>query len=658
MTTRSSFGSAVSLVETSLKPIVLLLLATLALLGPAHAEVTRLEIVERGPAFGGATFGPAGAYERIVARATVAVDPADRRNAVIADIDQAPRTASGRVEAVADVFILRPADASLGNGAVLLEAPNRGLRLMPLLFTEVAVAPAPQGPPAPPASTVAAAGNGFLYRAGYTLVWVGWQADIAPRAGQLALRVPVLAGVTGPVREEVVFFHRRSPLATPLPWPVADAAGLKVSVRARWDEPRQSPADLSWRLLEDGKLEITRPQGFDAGAIYEITYTARDPGVVGLGFAALRDVASFLRHDNSDANPLAGEVKRAHLFGISQSGRYVRDYLYLGFNEDTTGRRVFDGMMPHAAGARRLFGNGRFAQPGRQPASPQDVAWPADAFPFTYADTTDLLSGTRDGLMRRCRASNTCPKVMQTDTEHEYWTARASLVVTEPTTGRTLALPDDVRAYMIAGMPHFALPGAQVRKGDACVLSISPLHAGAPMRALLTALDAWVSDGTAPPPSRADGTLVEPAKAVPRIPGLPYGGLYVPAAKVDGSVDPPRELGRYTVLVPQANDDGMAAAGIRLPAIAAPRSTWTGWNPRADGYGAGLCPLAGGVLPLAASRADRARDGDPRPSLEERYPTPDAYAVAVRRAALQLAEQRLLLAADAEALAEAAAKDK
>jgi hypothetical protein len=294
------------------------------------------------------------------------------------------------------------------------------------------------------------------------------------------------------------------------------------------------------------------------------------------------------------------------------------------------------------------------------PTSPQDVAWPADAFPFTYADTTDPLSGVQDSLMRRCRATGTCPKVMQTDTEHEYWTGRASLVVTDPT-GRDLALPDDVRAYMITGVPHFALPGAQVRKGEICTLPISPLHAGAPMRALLTALDAWVGDGTPPPasrtPSRADGTLVEAAQAVPAIPGLPYSGLFTPAAKVDASGDLPRELGRYVVLVPRANGDGMAVAGIRLPVIEAPRATWTSWNPRAQGYGAGLCPLTGGSLPFAETRAGRERDGDPRPSLEERYPTPDAYAAAVRRAALRLAEERLLLPADVEALVERAAKE-
>ncbi len=386
--------------------------------------------------------------------------------------------------------------------------------------------------------------------------------------------------------------------------------------------------------------------------------------MLGLGFAAARDVGSFLRHETGAANPLAGQVRRAHVFGVSQSGRYLRDYLYLGFNEDVAGRRVFDGMMPHVAGARRLFGNSRFGQPGRSPRYPQDVAWPADSFPFTYADTADPVNGATDSLMRRCRASSTCPKVMQTDTEYEYWNSRASLVVTDPT-GKDIALPDDVRAYMITGTPHFSAIDMKPRKSDVCMLPLNPLHNGAPMRALLSALDGWVADGKAPPasrvPGRATGGLSDAGVAVPAIPGLPYGGLYVPAARVDAGTGsqatPPRELGRYTVLVPTANADGMAVAGLRMPVIEVPRATYTGWNPRAEGYGAGaLCPLLGGVLPMAATRADREKNGDPRPSLEERYPTPEAYATAVRKAAQHLVEQRLLLAADAEALSAAAAK--
>ncbi len=506
---------------------ILLLLPTLS-----QAQVLRFEWDAPTVAFGGREFPGVGRYERVTGRATMALDPRDPRNAVMADLAEAPRTPENLVQAVADVFILRPAEAARGNGAMLLEVPNRGRKLMLQLFadTRAAVAEATEVPDA--------AGNGFLYQQGYSLVWVGWQGDIASRPGQMALQVPRLPGVTGPVTHEVVFDHLTNPASTTLPFPVADAASLRVTVRARWDLPRETPADLRFTLQAE-RLEIQRPAGFDAGAIYEVTYTGKEPGVMGMGFAAVRDVASWLRHDRSAQNPLAGRIQRAHAFGISQSGRYLRDYLYLGFNQDLAGRPVFDGVMPHIAGARRLFGNSRFAQPDRAPRSPQDVAWPADSFPFSYAETRDPINGARDSLLRRCRASATCPRVMQTDTEYEYWSARASLVVTDPA-GHALALPPDVRAYAIAGTPHFSAFGAETRTTPVCALPVNPLHAGAPMRALLTALDAWTRDGTAPPasrtPSRADGTLVPavapsrpfPACAMPR--STPWRRGWMPAS--------------------------------------------------------------------------------------------------------------------------------
>ena len=263
-------------------------------------------------------------------------------------------------------------------------------------------------------------------------------------------------------------------------------------MRARWDLPRQTPADLSFRFADPRRVEVTqRPSGFDAGALYELTYTARDTMVLGLGFAAVRDAASFLRRECGAANPLAGQVRRSLGFGISQSGRFLRDYLYLGFNEDMEGRPVFDGLMPHVAGTRRMFMNIRFARPDKAPRHPQDPAWPADAFPFAYAETVNPFTGERDGLLRRCRLSSTCPKVMQTDTEYEWWGAHASLLVTDPR-GMHLDLPPDVRAYMVSGTPHFAEPGAQTARNAVCALPTNPNHAGAPMRALLGRLDAWV----------------------------------------------------------------------------------------------------------------------------------------------------------------------
>jgi hypothetical protein len=418
--------------------------ALLGLCLVAQAQVLRFEVLATGPAFEGRSFGAAGPYVKVTARATIAIDPADPRNAVIADIAQAPRNAQGRVEAVADVVLLRPADPQRGNGTLLVDVPNRGRKLAPQLFDDA------RQPGANMAEKAADAGIGFLPAQGYTLAWIGWQADIPSQAGQLALTAPVLRGVTGTTRDEFVFDHVRSPAVATLSWPIADAASLAVTVRARWDAPRQTPAGLAIRATGAQTVEITRPAaGFDAGALYEVSYVARDPAVLGMGFAATRDVAAFLRRDGSGANPLAvagrSTVQRAIAFGVSQSGRFLRDFLYLGFNEDLAGGQVFDGLMPHVAGGRRMATNVRFGQPGRNARHPQDPAWQADLFPFTYATLADPLSGRRDGLMQRCRLSATCPRVIQTDSEHEWWASRASLLVTD-LSGHHLDLPPDVRA--------------------------------------------------------------------------------------------------------------------------------------------------------------------------------------------------------------------
>jgi hypothetical protein len=641
-----------------MRKIVTTVIAACLLPVPLRAEVVRFDIVERVPAFAGQSFANIGSYERITARATIALDPADDRNAIIADLALAPRTPDERVEAVADVVILRPTDPTRGNGTLLLDVPNRGRKLAPQLFDD-----SPQ-PGANRAHDPEDAGIGFLHRQGYTMAWVGWQADMPSKPGQLTLSAPVLKGVTGPAREEYIFDNTTNPARATLTWPAADPANLAVSVRPAWADPRQTPPDLTVRLLDPTTVEITRPDGFDAGALYEVTYTARDPVPLGIGFASVRDVASFLRRDTSPANPLVAglqpSVNRAIGFGVSQSGRFLRDFLYLGFNEDTRGRVVFDGLMPHVAGSRRMATNVRFGQPGRNARHPQDPAWQADLFPFTYATLTDPLSGRTDGLLRRCSLSGTCPRIMQTDSEHEWWASRASLLVTD-LAGNHLDLPAHVRAYMIAGSPHFADPDDRMRAGvPAMALPQNPLHAGVPMRALLTALHGWIRDDVAPPssrvPMRAHGTLVPAAGAVPTdIPGLPYAARHTPAAFSDQGVLPPREIGRYPVFVPKADADGMAIAGIHMLALAVPRATYTGWNPRAHGFGpTALYPLQGTVVPFAATEATRRAANDPRPSLAARYADDAAYVAAVRQAAARQQAERLLLEEDAVRSIEAA----
>ncbi|OWT80245.1 hypothetical protein CEY04_02185 [Achromobacter sp. HZ28] len=634
-----------------------LLLATLG--ASAHAEVIRFEVLQKSPAYDGRQFGDVGTYEKVTARATFVLDPTDPRNAVIADLDKAPRDAEGRVQATADVVLLRPSDPTRGNGTLLVDVPNRGRKIGQQLFDDAAK---------PNSLDTGDAGNGFLERQGYTVAWIGWQADLPTKPGELGLKSPVLAGITGPVREELIFDDDKNPGKATLQWPLADPLKLAVTVRQRWNDDRQTPPDMSVRATGAQTIEIQRPaKGYDAGALYEVTYTAKDPTVLGLAFAATRDIAAFLRRDGSAENPLAlngkPSVQHAIGFGISQSGRFLRDFLHLGFNEDLEGRMVFDGLMPHVAGGRRTAVNVRFGLPNRNARHPQDPGWQVDAFPFTYATLTDPLSGRRDGLLLRCRLNATCPVIMQTDSEIEWWSSRASLVVTD-LAGNQLDLPPDVRMYMLTGTPHFSEPGESMRHRDTMALPVNPMHNGAVMRALLTDMQTWITTGKQPPssrvPMRGQGTLVDASRAVPtNIPGLPYAGIHGLASYIDSATVPPRELGHYPVFVPLADADGISIAGIRQLAVAVPRATYTGWNPRAEGYGpSALYPLYGAAVPFAATRAQRDDNHDPRLSLQERYPSDADYVGAVQTEADRLVAERLLLPEDAKRAVDLAREDK
>lgn len=646
--------------RSPLRPLRLawLLLAAVLSAGPARAEVTRLQVLSvQRPALEGRSFGAVGTYEKIVARVTVALDPADRRNTPIADIALAPRNAQGKVETTADVVILRPADRSKGNGALFYEVVNRGRKLGLGLFDYAAAGGSRL-------DKAGDAGDGLLLRQGFTLVWSGWQGDFKAAGDELGIEAPVLAGVTGPAREEYVFDNTRPVVVAALTWPAAEPAGAALTVRAKAADPRQTPADMSFRLVDPTHVEITRPKGFDAGALYELTYTARDPKVLGVGFAAVRDLVSFLRNDRTAANPLAdAPFTRALGYGSSQSGRFLRESLYLGFNEDLAGRRVFDGMLVHIAGARMTAMNARFGLPGRNARHMSDPGYRADRFPFSYAETTDPFTAARDGLMVKCRRTNTCPKIIQSDSEHEWWASRASLLVTDPK-GMALAPPADVRLFLVAGTPHMAPVNAVMTRQATCQMPINPVHAGPVLRALLVDLDQWVADGTAPPPSQvptlAAGDLVLAQRAGPPapIPGYPYTGLHTRAYLMDWSGFPPRQKGEYVVFAPMIGADGMVIGGVHMPVLAAPKATYTGWNPRAEGYGpTAFCALQGGVLPLAETRAARLAAGDPRLSVEERYPTRDAYVAAVRAAAERLVAQRLMLPEDVETQVRAARDD-
>jgi alpha/beta hydrolase family protein len=627
--------------------------------------VRRIEMTEReSPVFGGTEFGAVGPYERLNGTVFGELDPRHPLNAGIVNLDRAACNAKGNVEYRSDFRILKPLDLGRGNGCLVYDVPNRGNQpIMPRLNG------APEG------GHPQNAGNGFLMRRGFTVAWSGWQGDVPPGNDRLTARFPIISGITGMVREEFIAENTgllgdsnieelsEERFVGTLVYPVANPDGATLTVRQRETDPRVTPAGLAWRPVDDRHVEITRPTapGFDRGAIYEFIYRARDPIVMGIGFAAIRDIVSFLRHDPTD-NPLAPQgrprIRRALGFGISQSGRVLRDLVHLGFNQDLAGRQVFDGILPVVAGSRRTCVNWQFAQAGRYSRQHEDHSYGDDQFPFSYPTLTDPISGRTGGILQAARDAGVCPKVLHLDTESDFWQARSSLMATDPS-GTDIAMPEEVRLYAVSGVPH-----APFRPLTKPVMQLpgNPLGYGAFMRALLVALFEWVEHGTAPPdsrfPSRAAGTLVPLAEArrtFPRMTGVNFPNVLNELRLRDHSVEPPSESMVYPVFVQRADADGNALGGIRHPLLAAPLATHVGWSLRANGYGEGdLFTIQGSMIPLAQTEAERLRADDPRPSLDSRYASRDAWAARLTEAVDRLVADRLLLAEDGDRLTAAA----
>ena len=343
---------------------------------------------------------------------------------------------------------------------------------------------------------------------------------------------------------------------------------------------------------------------------------------------------------------------------LSQSGRYLHDYLYLGFNADEAGRTVFDGLMPHVSGGKKTFTNYRFSQPGRSPYQHADMLYPGADFPFTYPVITDMLTGKSDGFLARCLAAGNCPKIIKTDSEIEFYQQRASLVVTD-TQGNALDMPDNIRLFLLSNLQHFAMAHAKSEMVKTCAFPTNPLNAGPPARALLVALDGWISNGTLPPasryPSRGDGTLVLPAiddVGFPRLPGFAYTSRLARPTVIKSEEMPPTKGAAYPVFVPKTDADGRDIAGLRLPTLEAPAATHTGWNLRKASFGEGeLCDNNGAMISFAATREERLKNNDPRLSMAERYPNEGDRAGAIAKAAQQLVQDRLLLEEDARLFA-------
>ncbi len=554
------------------------------------------------PFLDGARFGEIGAYEWIEGIAEGAVDPADPANARIDGIGLAPRDGAGRVRYRTPFVVLRPADPAR-RGRVVFEVNNRGRKL---IFPNLCAGAANNLP-----ASLAGIGNGFALCRGYTLAWCGWDPT-APRAGGgLALEAPIVP-LTRRIREEFVPATRLGPMETfRLAFAAAGPEGAALTVRRTRNDP---PVPVAFAFADARTVRLL-PEGTPPapGSIYTLHYRACDPPLSGLGFAATRDFAAWLRR---------AEAARFVLgFGISQAGRYLRDHLAQGFNRAEDGTRVFDGMLTHVAGTGRMFLNALFAQPGRTRSHHEDRDFPEVAFPFA---TAALMAGD---------ASD--PKVIETNSSTEYWLKGASLLHTDPEGSGDLPADARVRTYLLAGTEHAGKAGMPTDAGP-CVAPRNPHDPMAAVRALLVALERWVDAGVPPPESRvpriADGTLVAAeALGFPPIPGAPRPPAANPMTTVADWVDPVAEAHGWRPLVPAVDADGNEVAGVRLPEIAAPVATYTGWNRYAAPYPEGeVADRAGCRLPFPPTRAERARLGDPRLSLEER-PAVDRDAV---RAAL------------------------
>ena len=649
----------------------------LALAVPLSARVTRIVIDHReSPAYQGQSFGEAGRYERLSGHAYGELDPKDPLNAIITDLQLAPRNARGMVEYVATFLLVRPVDLSKASGVLLYEVPNRGNAALDR--------------PAPMTD---------YFKAGHVVLTSGWQGDLVPREGFETISVPVAknsdgSSITGRVLAD---FSDMAAHATTLPiiigrMPGPTPASLDTAKAVLTRSVSEGSVAIpihstDWAFADCSKApfpgtpdpaKICLKGGFDPAYLYELVYTAKDPLVLGIGFAATRDLNAYFK--SGESQELPKKMPFAAAWGNSQSGNFLRTMIHLGFNQDEAGRIVWDGINPNIA-ARQLAMNIRFAAPGGaagmfEPGS-DGILWWGD-----YTD--EARHRPNGGLLDRCRATETCPKVVETFGSSEFWDLRASPDLVGTRADRDIPLPPNVRRYYFPGVTHGGGPGGfnavAPKPPRACELPANPNPSNDTLRALRAALIDWVAKGVAPPPSqypRLDRhELVAPTQAVmgsPIIPGVPlpdnailpiYDYDFGPGfhySDLSGviSVKPPAIRQVLPSLVPAVDADGNETSGVASVLHQAPLGTYVGWNVFAEGFYKGRnCGLAGGFVPFAKTKAERMAAGDPRPSLEERYGTHQGYVAAVRNAAARQVRGRFLLQDDADRLiAQAEASD-
>ncbi|MDE3201333.1 MAG: hypothetical protein KGN79_10485 [Acidobacteriota bacterium] len=633
----------------------------------------RVEVTQRETVLGGKTFGAAGAYERITGKVYFLFNVNNSHNARIVDLKNAVNLKNGEVEMSADFVAVRPVDSALGNGSMILEVPNRGnaglLRLVDGGDEDLAHD----------------AGDGWLLREGFTIVSLGWQADAA---GEHALHfhAPIAKDhgetITGLVRGDLMPSHEMEeiPLGHLIvgriggsEYTVADPNDKRnvLTVRPSREAKRQTIPRSQWQFAHrvNGKPEpsnawIHLNGGFKPGLIYEYVYLAQNPVVAGGGFAAIRDFASYAKHDVKSVAP----AKRVYGQGISQNGRFLRDFLYQGFNADEEGRMALDGVLAHVAGAGRGSFNDRFAQPSRDAQPTSSIDFPTDIFPFTDEPETDPITHMQAGLLDTAKRDHVVPKIFFSNTSYEYWGRAEAITHVTPDGTLDAVLGPNVRIYKFTGLQHFSVPFPP-QKGKDDLLGQqkqTPLPVKYFWRAMIANMDAWVRKGTLPPPSAyphiADGTLV-PLKRwkFPTIPGLnkPYEanagerldfGPDWPAGIL--TLQPPRRGKDFPVLVPQTDADGNEMDGVRLPEITVPLATYTGWNLRDPSIGAPRerVSFEGSFLPFAHTKAERERSGDPRLSIAERYNSRTEYLEKFDAAVDALVKERWILPEDKAAL--------
>jgi hypothetical protein len=655
----------------------------------AEAHITKIEITAmESPTFGGYSWPGVGQYEKIVGRAFGEVDPTDPKNAVIVDIGLAPRNTRGNVEYSFDFYILKPINLSQGAHKVMYEPPNRGTKLW-AGFGRVTGGNDPGSITDP---TVLA--NAFLMPRGFTLVWSGWDKSAGTSAANFNMRIGGSGGpgtplpiaknadgssITGPAYEYIV--SSASSFTLSYPAATLDKTQATLTHRVHLDDsPVVIPAS-GWNYNPGGTAISLTGSNFVANDIYEFSYTAKDPTVNGLGFAAVRDWNAWLRYETVDQlstpqtpNPLAGDVTRIYTDVLSQPGRLLNDFRHLGFNQAENGRKVFDGMLQWISAGDGLNLNYRFSQPNRTERNRQDHLYVEGVFPFANVMTTDPFTGNSDSRYTRCEATGTCPLAMEIYSANEYWVKAASLLHTTPDGAADLPDSPFTRNYFMSSMQHGT--GNAASKGN-CQQFLNPLDSAPVQRALFLGLDEWSTKGTPPPPSRvprlSDGTLVPPlpqsGMGFPNIPGATYTGLkttrylfdYGPGFYTTGiaTLNPPLAIAPYQdnpangpiypSFVPKTDSDGNDIAGVRLPDVAVPLATYTGWALRAGTWADDGCEAAGQHIPFAGTEIERTASGDPRPSIEERYPSFGQYYSSIIRALNGLVKDRLMLCEDAEA---------